>query len=119
MNVFLQSVLRSKIQCFLKNSEVGGMEGSPTRAGFYVTWILSTRASPATREYHPKAWADFLEFRGWFSFRAWRSSGGRSAQNPASVASISGIFYWPSWFGQAILFDRPTWWQPRAEPSEV
>ena len=25
-------------------------------------------------------------------------------------SGLDGIFYWPSWFGPAILFDRPTWW---------
>ena len=24
-------------------------------------------------------------------------------------SGLDGIFYWPSWFGPAILFDRPTW----------
>ena len=25
-------------------------------------------------------------------------------------SGLDGIFYWPSWFGPAILFDLPTWW---------
>ncbi len=38
------------------------------------------------------------------------------AEGDLRRSGLDGIFYWSSWFGPAILFDRPTWWggQPRA-----